>query len=324
MPRLRHNATLKGLGGQWYHSTAYLRHATYNQVMQTTTTPDLQLPTPLLAKVLRLQALFDGFGSALVAFSGGVDSTLVLKVGVDRLGERCIAATGLSASYAPEEMTEAKAVADQLGARHVMAHTMELTDPRYADNSHQRCFFCKSELYTKLFELAATLDLATVVDGTNLDDTGDFRPGIRAGKQLGVESPLVEAGMTKADVRAVAKAWGLPTWDKPAAACLSSRFAYGDPITVEKLRKVSSAETALRSLGLRGFRVRHHGDIARLEIPLDQIATVMERRDEVTSGVKAAGYAYVALDLDGFRSGSMNEVLHARVASAGLRGSGPA
>ena len=282
------------------------------------------LAPPIVEKVQRLRTLLDGYGSALVAFSGGVDSTLVLKVGVEQLGDRCVAATGLSASYAPEEMDEARAVAAKLGARHVMAETMELTDPRYADNTHQRCFFCKSELYTKLGELAGRLDLATVVDGTNLDDTGDFRPGIRAGKRLGVRSPLVEAGITKADVRAIAKAWGLPTWDKPAAACLSSRFAYGDPITVEKLRKVSQAETALRSLGLRGFRVRHHGDIARLEIPVDQIGNVVERRAEVTAGVKSAGYAYVALDLDGFRSGSMNEVLDARVKSAGLRRPGPA
>ena len=284
----------------------------------------IELPPSIKEKVHRLRTLLDGYGSALVAFSGGVDSTLVLKVGVDQLGDRCVAATGLSASYAPEEMDEARAVAAKLGARHVMAETMELTDQRYADNTHQRCFFCKSELYTKLGELAGRLDLATVLDGTNLDDTGDFRPGIRAGKQLGVRSPLVEAEITKADVRAIAKAWGLPTWDKPAAACLSSRFAYGDPITVEKLRKVSQAETALRGLGFRGFRVRHHGDIARLEIPLDQIGSVMERRDEVTAGVKAAGYAYVAMDLDGFRSGSMNEVLDARVKSAGLRRPGVA
>jgi len=282
------------------------------------------LAPELMAKVERLRGLLDGYGSMLVAFSGGVDSTLVLKVGVDQLGDRCVAATGLSASYAPEEMEEAKAVAAQLGARHVMATTMELTDPRYADNTHQRCFFCKTELYTRLGTLASEMGLATVVDGTNLDDTGDFRPGIRAGKQLGVRSPLVEAEITKADVRAIAKTWALPTWDKPAAACLSSRFAYGDPITVEKLRRVSKAETALRALGLRGFRVRHHGDIARLEIPADQMDSVMERRDEVTSGVKAAGYAYVALDLDGFRSGSMNEVLDARVKSVGLRRPGPA
>lgn len=285
---------------------------------------DAGLDAPLIAKVERLRALIDGYGSALVAFSGGVDSTVVLKVAADRLGDRCVAATGLSASYAPEEMAEAKTVAARLGARHVMAETMELTDPRYADNTHQRCFFCKSELYTRLGTLATELGLATVLDGTNLDDTGDFRPGIRAGKQLGVKSPLVDAEIRKADVRAIAKAWGLPTWDKPAAACLSSRFAYGDPITVEKLRRVSTAESGLRELGLRGFRVRHHGDIARLEIPVDRIAEVVERRDEVTAAVKAAGYAYVALDLDGFRSGSMNEVLHARVKSAGLRGPGPA
>ena len=302
-----------------------LRANGYNPRMMLAANHDLSPLSPdLVVKLEALTRAFSDYGSALVAFSGGVDSTLVLKVGLDVLGERCVAATGLSASYAPEEMAEAKAVAAKLGARHVMAETMELTDERYADNTHQRCFFCKSELYTKLFALAGGLDLATVVDGTNLDDTGDFRPGIRAGKQLGVKSPLVEAGFRKADVRALAKAWNLPTWDKPAAACLSSRFSYGDPITVEKLRQVAHAETFLRSLGFRGFRVRHHGEVARLELSAEQIPTAVERREEVAAGVRAAGYSYVTIDLEGFRSGSMNEVLNARLQPAQLRGAGTA
>lgn len=200
-----------------------------------------------------------------------------------------------------------------------MVNTSELTDPRYADNTHQRCFFCKTELYTQVGKLAADLEFAAVVDGTNADDGGDFRPGIRAADQLGVVSPLAEAGMTKREIREAAKAWGVPIWDKPAAACLSSRFQYGDPITVEKLRQVAAAENVLRGLGLRGFRVRHHAEVARLEVPAEHLATIMEHRERIVEGIRAAGYRFVTLDLEGFRSGSMNEVLNARVKSAGLR-----
>lgn len=257
--------------------------------------------------------------SALVAFSGGVDSALVLKVATDVLGDRAIGATGLSQSYAAEEMAEAKAVAEQIGARHIMVSTMELTDPRYANNTHQRCFFCKSELYTKLQETAKELNLRVVVDGTNADDVGDFRPGLRAATQLGVRSPLQEVGMTKSEVREIARELEIPIWNKPAAACLSSRFAYGDPITVEKLKQVGAAESFLRSLGYRGFRVRHHDTVARLEFPAELIPELLERSDEIVQGVKAAGYQYVTIDLEGYRLGSMNEVLNARLQQGGLR-----
>lgn len=255
----------------------------------------------------------------MVAFSGGVDSALVLRAALAAIPGHVMAATGLSASYAEEEITEAKAVAAQLGSPHMMVETMELTDPRYADNTHQRCYFCKSELYTKLQAKAAELGYAVVVDGTNADDLGDFRPGLRAANQLHVISPLADAGMTKAEIREIAKAWGVPIWNKPAAACLSSRFQYGDPITVEKLRQVGAAESGLRRLGLRGFRVRHHDEIARLELPLDKFPFILEHRTEVVDCIRQAGYRYVTLDLEGFRSGSMNEVLNARVKSAGLR-----
>jgi pyridinium-3,5-biscarboxylic acid mononucleotide sulfurtransferase len=276
-------------------------------------------PTETDRKVADLHRLLDDLGSVIVAFSGGVDSTYLLQVAHDRLGERAVAATGLSATYAPEEMTEAETLAQRIGARHVMVSTMELTDPRYADNTHQRCFFCKTELYGKMQAKAAELGFDAIIDGTNADDLGDFRPGLRAANQLGVISPLAEAGMTKSEIRAAAKAWGVPIWNKPAAACLSSRFQYGDPITVEKLRQVATAESGLRALGLKGFRVRHHDETARLEIPPDQFPQVVELRSEIVEAVRRAGYRYVTLDLEGFRSGSMNEVLNARVKSAGLR-----
>jgi uncharacterized protein len=271
------------------------------------------------AKYALLRERLAAMESVLVAFSGGVDSALLLRAARDTLGDRAVAATGLSATYAPEEMAEAQAIARQIGAHHVVVATMELTDPRYANNSHQRCFFCKSELYGKLRQTADELGLRFVVDGTNADDVGDFRPGLRAARELGVRSPLQEAGLTKAEIREISHELGLPTWDKPAAACLSSRFAYGDPITVAKLKQVADAESFLRRLGYRGFRVRHHDTVARLEFPAELLPEVIERSEEIVAGVKAAGYQYVALDLEGYRLGSMNEVLNARLQQGGLR-----
>jgi uncharacterized protein len=251
--------------------------------------------------------------SVVVAFSGGVDSALLLKAAHDILADRAVAATGLSETYAPEEMAEAAAVARQIGARHEVVRTMELTDPRYANNSHQRCFFCKTELYTQLNAWAAQHGFRTVVDGTNADDAGDFRPGIRAARQLGVRSPLQEVDLGKDEIRALSNWLGLPTWDKPAAACLSSRFAYGDPITVEKLKRVSAAESAIRALGFRGFRVRHHGDIARIEFPPEDLADAIAHREAIADGVRAAGYQFATIDLDGYRMGRMNERLNAHL-----------
>lgn len=279
----------------------------------------MDLTPAAIEKERMLASLLSDMRSVVVSFSGGVDSSYLLKVAYGVLGSNAVAATGLSQTYAAEEMADARVVANDIGAEYVLIDTAELTDPRYADNTHQRCYFCKSELYSRLVEFATLRRLNVVIDGSNADDVDDFRPGMRAARELGVRSPLQEVGLTKMEIRALSEHHGLRTWDKPAVACLSSRFDYGDPITVEKLRQVASAESAVRQFGIRGFRVRHHGDTARLEIPREQFVLAVERADEIVDAVRSAGYRHVVLDLAGYRSGSMNEVLNARLKSRGLR-----
>lgn len=247
--------------------------------------------------------------SAIVAFSAGVDSTFVAAAAFDALGERALAVTGVSPSIPATEVEEARELARSIGIRHELIDTLEMDRPGYVENSPQRCYHCKTELYSILASMAREHGFVFVLDGCNLDDLGDHRPGRVAAAEHGVRSPLIEAELTKDEIRALSRERGLPTWDKPAMACLSSRIPYGTPVTIDALDRIEEAEAFLRTLGLRQLRVRHHGDVARIEVEANDVNALVERREEVVERLKELGYRYVTVDLAGFRSGSMNEVL---------------
>jgi uncharacterized protein len=287
---------------------------------RTRTTTRTATPTrskELQRKAARLEARLGELESVVVAFSGGVDSAFLAVTASRILGPHALAVTAASASYPEAHRQLALRVAREFGLRHEVIETFELTRPEYRANAANRCYFCKDELFTHLATLAAERGIAHVVDGNNADDRGDYRPGRQAAREHGVLSPLDEADLTKTDIRALARAAGMTTWSEPASACLSSRIPYGSEVTDEKLRQIERAEDAVRALGFRVFRVRHHDSLARLEIARDEMARALDPSvaERLVAGVKAAGYQFVSLDLQGYRLGSLNEALRLRPVS---------
>lgn len=270
------------------------------------------LPPPLAEKLAALCACLESLGSCAVAFSGGVDSAVVAKAATLVLGDRAIAVTAASASLASGELEAAARLAAEIGIAHRIIHTQEIDNPAYQRNGFDRCYHCKSELYDRTAELLPDLGVAQIVNGANADDAADYRPGMRAASERQVQSPLLECGLTKADVRALARYWKLPVWDKPATPCLSSRIAYGEAVTPERLAMIDAGERYLRSLGLVEFRLRYHsGDIARLELPLSELPRFCTSplREQVSAELRRLGFRFVTIDLEGFRSGSLNQAV---------------
>lgn len=273
-----------------------------------------ELSAELASKRDRLLHLLRSFESCAVAFSGGLDSTMLAKAAQLSLGDRAVAVTGVSESLASGELDECRELARLIGIRHEVIQTEELANPDYQKNRSDRCYHCKTELFTQVEKIAERMNVAIVADGSNRDDHGEHRPGLQAARDRRVRSPLAECGFTKAEIRSLAAHWGLPTWDKPATPCLSSRIAYGEEVTSERLAMIDQAERFLRQHGFQPLRVRYHkGDMARIEVTADTIAKFLdpEFRRAVVSELKSAGFKYVSLDLEGFRSGSMNAVLPA-------------
>jgi len=268
-------------------------------------------PEELTAKLEELKARLASLESALIAYSGGVDSTLLLKVAADVLGDKLTAVTAHSEVMPPHDYEEASKFAETLDVNYIVIKTDELQDENFVANPTDRCYHCKSMLFERLTEIAREKNIKWLLDGSNFDDITDYRPGSRAAKEFGVISPLKEAGLTKNDIRALSKEMSLPTWDKAASPCLASRVPYGQVITPEKLTRIGQSEEYLRSFGIKELRVRDHDDVARIEVPADKISLFLDEtiREKIIDKLKALGYKYVALDLQGFRSGSLNEVL---------------
>ena len=268
------------------------------------------MASPSNPQLSALEDIFSEMDSVVVAFSGGVDSTLVAVTANRVLGSKALAVTADSPALAKRELEEAVRLAEGFGFAHRVINTNEMAQEGYVANSPRRCYFCKTELYTQLTELAGRESYQWVVNGANTDDIGDYRPGMVAASEHRVRSPLVEAGLTKADVRAVAKTLDIPIWDKPAQPCLSSRIPYGIPVTVENLSKIEQAENYLRDLGLREVRARHHDRLCRIEVGEGEIDFAFGRRREIVAALKKIGYLWVSLDLSGLRSGSLNDQLN--------------
>ncbi len=272
------------------------------------------------AKLTRIYETISAFHGAVVAFSGGVDSTLVLRIAKDVLGARAVAATVSSPLAVPGELKRAGEIAALLGARHVVIIGKALEDPEFRRNPPERCYLCKRHVYTAMGELARETGAEAVLDGANADDAGDFRPGLRAGREMGVRSPLLEAGLTKEEVRRLARELGLPNWNQPAQPCLATRIPYGELITEEKLQQIARAEQFLSGLGFSAVRVRHHGPVARLELLPEEICRIsdVQLREEINRELKLLGFRYVSVDLAGLRSGSLNDLLAPPVHESGL------